>query len=219
MGHKLPFLLSRSSLPFVTLVVSALGDGLCNRLPQIFAAMASHRRQRFIILFLLALLVVSNFSPIGAKARESGENPDLEDEENSAEEEHSDEYIHDDENGFEESVEEDGGEDNDEEEDEEETQPFDETNVVVLGSNNFTNFVAKQRHLLVQFYAPWCGHCSKFAPQWAAAATALKGQVTVAKVDATAHVDISEELLVDRYPTFLFFLDGFHSSYNGHRSK
>jgi protein disulfide-isomerase A6 len=30
-----------------------------------------------------------------------------------------------------------------------------------------------------------CGHCQKLAPEWAALATTMKGQVKIAKVDAT----------------------------------
>ena len=180
------------------------------------------------ILFLLALLCLlaaSNLRPVSAETREDGDNAGVKEVEDSGEKDHPDQYVGYDENDFEESmghgdeeVEEDDEEG--EEEDEGEQEPLDETDVVVLGSSNFTAFLAKQRSgVLVAFYAPWCGHCQKLAPEWAAVAKALKGQVAVAKVDATAHSDVGEEFHVNSYPTLLFFLDGMHSTYLGNRSK
>lgn len=174
--------------------------------------MPAHRCKTLALL-LLCLVVVWNASPIRAQgASEGTEESDLEDMEDAAEQEDPDEYVY-------EGVEEVRGDDEEEEQQQDENEKFDDTDVVVLGANNFTAFVAKQRAVLVQFHAPWCLHCAQLASQWAAAATALKGQVVVAKVDATAHGLLCEELHVDRYPTLLFFMDGFHSSYNGDRSK
>ncbi|KAK4763352.1 hypothetical protein SAY86_009120 [Trapa natans] len=46
---------------------------------------------------------------------------------------------------------------------------------------------------MVGFYAPCCGHCQALAPEFAAAATELKGEeVTLAKVDATEEEQLAQ---------------------------
>ena len=58
--------------------------------------------------------------------------------------------------------------------------------VVVLNAGNFDELVLGSKDIwLVEFYAPWCGHCQKLEPEWNQAATKLKGQVKFGKVDAT----------------------------------
>lgn len=107
----------------------------------------------------------------------------------------------------------------------EEDEPMpavDEKDVVVLKEGNFSEFIEKNKHVMVEFYAPWCGHCQSLAPEYAAAATQLKEEeedVKLAKVDATEENELAQKYDVQGFPTILFFIDGLHKPYPGQRHK
>ncbi|XP_042510521.1 protein disulfide isomerase-like 1-4 [Macadamia integrifolia] len=100
------------------------------------------------------------------------------------------------------------------------SQPeFDEKDVIVLKDENFTDFLEKNRYVMVEFYAPWCGHCLALAPEYAAAATELKGVAALAKVDASEEKELAQKYYVQGFPTLYFFIDGVHKLYPGQRTK
>ena len=54
------------------------------------------------------------------------------------------------------------------------------TAVTVLGPDNFDSIVMDpKKDVLVEFYAPWCGHCKQLAPKYEKVAATFKGEPNV----------------------------------------
>ena len=69
------------------------------------------------------------------------------------------------------------------------------------------------KDVLVEFYAPWCGHCKNLAPIYEDLARKIKAaggedRVTIAKVDATANEVDFLGVSVTSFPTIYFFAAG-----------
>ncbi|GER37815.1 protein disulfide isomerase [Striga asiatica] len=92
--------------------------------------------------------------------------------------------------------------------------------VLELDESNFDAAISNFDYIFVDFYAPWCGHCKRLAPELDKAAPVLAGlkePMVVAKVDADKHKKLASKHNVDAYPTLKIFIRGVPTEYYGPR--
>jgi len=63
------------------------------------------------------------------------------------------------------------------------------------------------KDVLVEFYAPWCGHCKHLIPDYEKLANAYANEkeIVIAKIDADKHKDIGGRYDVSGFPTIKWF--------------
>merc|ERR1712157_296604 len=95
---------------------------------------------------------------------------------------------------------------------------------VILTDSNFRSKVIESGDpWLVEFYAPWCGHCQRLEPEWKSASAEVHektgNKVKMGMVDATQEQATAQQYGIQGYPTIkLFFPDGRVEDYNGGRT-
>ena len=99
---------------------------------------------------------------------------------------------------------------------------YDNSAVIDLIPSNFDKIAISGKPALVEFFAPWCGHCKTLAPVYEQLAHDFefaKDKVVIAKVDADSEKDLGKRFGVQGFPTIKFF-DGKSEKpeeYNGGR--
>lgn len=94
-----------------------------------------------------------------------------------------------------------------------------EGGVLVLDDDTFDAALDEFDTLLVEFYAPWCGHCKQLKKPYEKAAKRLAADdLYIAKVDATANRELGDRFEVRGFPTLKFFRNGKATDYDGGRT-
>jgi len=92
------------------------------------------------------------------------------------------------------------------------SEPLPEDNsgpVKTVVSKNFDEIVLdRSKHVFIEFYAPWCGHCKALAPLWEELGNefADNEDVVIAQMDATANEVVGVK--VSSYPTLYYYSAG-----------
>jgi protein disulfide-isomerase A1 len=94
--------------------------------------------------------------------------------------------------------------------------------VLVLNGRNFELGVRSAPHMLVEFYAPWCGHCQKFEPVYQKVASHLRLEgvpVVLAKVDSISNPVLTKERGIAGFPSLHWFSYGHERHWGGGRNN
>jgi protein disulfide-isomerase A6 len=94
--------------------------------------------------------------------------------------------------------------------------------VVDVTSSNVDEVINSNTDALVEFYAPWCGHCKNLVDAWTTVGASMEKakpkDVVVAKVNCVAEASLCQRYSVNGYPTIKFFAKGTGEDYQGGRS-
>ena len=78
----------------------------------------------------------------------------------------------------------------------------------LINSTDFPALVQDDKHLVVDFFATWCGPCKKLSPTLDEVSEEFGDRVNIVKVDVDESEDLAMTYGIRSVPTVLFFKNG-----------
>ena len=78
----------------------------------------------------------------------------------------------------------------------------------VITNTNFSDILASDKPVLVDFWATWCGPCRMLGPTIDEIAAEYEGRVVVAKCNVDDAEDIAAQCGIRKIPTLISFRNG-----------
>lgn len=95
--------------------------------------------------------------------------------------------------------------------------------VVKLNTETFEKFLSENPLVMAEFFAPWCGHCKKLAPEYVEAASQLEPKnIAIAQIDCTENQELCQKQGIRGYPSLKVYKNGNlepFAEYQGARSS
>jgi thioredoxin 1 len=81
-------------------------------------------------------------------------------------------------------------------------------NTLEITDSNFNDLISKNKTVLVDFWAEWCGPCRMIGPIIEELANEYEGKAIIGKLDVDSNQESSVKYGVRSIPTILTFKDG-----------
>ncbi len=77
-----------------------------------------------------------------------------------------------------------------------------------INREQFTKLLTEEKPVLVDYWAPWCGHCRRLEPAYRQIAGDYAGTVTVAALNIDEEEELARQERIEVIPTLVLYRGG-----------